>query len=313
MMALPRLTTAVADVPAGAWAIAVSGGADSVALLMLLRTARPDLAPHIVHLDHETRAGGSAADAAFVAELAARLAIPCTIARRGEVERSMTKPPKNRSARFRAARMHLFKNVIEQHRLAGVILAHHADDQAETILHRLLRGSGPTALAGMSSRATVCGVRLHRPLLSVARAELRAYLESINQPWRDDTSNTSPAYLRNRLRPILAANAALQQSLLNLGHACALWQRWLDASVAATTEQLVTAELAALPPPIARRAAAAWLKAHGCPVDEISHRVCDRLIQMAGDTASPARQHFPGAVLVRRRRGVMFVDRSERS
>ena len=310
-MAPPRLIAAVADVPPGAWAVAVSGGADSVALLMLLLAARPDLSLHIVHLDHETRAGSSAADAAFVGELAARLALPCTIARRSEIERAMpstVKLPTNRSARFRVARMQFFKNVIEQSSLAGVILAHHADDQAETIMHRLLRGSGPTALAGMSRRAMVCGIQILRPLLSISRAVLRAFLTSINQPWRDDSSNTSTAYLRNRLRPILAADPALQQSLLNLGSACAGWQQWLSASIPPPPEQLIAADVAALSPPLARRTAAAWLAARGCPVDEISRAVCDRLIRMATDAASPPRQHFPGAVLVHRRRGVIFVD-----
>src|SRR5438034_1508222 len=133
-------------VPAGAWAVAVSGGGDSVALLELLRH-RGDLLLHVVHLDHETRGGESATDALFVGELAARWGLAFTIRRRSEIEPAIAaRLPANRSARFRAARLELFRRVIAEHRLAGVILAHHADDQAETVVQRLLRGSGPAGL-----------------------------------------------------------------------------------------------------------------------------------------------------------------------
>src|SRR5437867_3094753 len=103
----PALQSAVAQVPGGGWAVGVSGGADSVALLALLRQ-RADLRLHIVHLDHETRDGGSADDARFVAELAAQWSLPCVIARRGEIEAQLPRLPANRAARFRAARMALF-------------------------------------------------------------------------------------------------------------------------------------------------------------------------------------------------------------
>src|SRR5687768_5961056 len=85
---------AAATVPPGRWAVGVSGGADSVALLLLLRD-RPDLALHVVHLDHETRGGASADDAGFVEDLAARLRVPCTVARRSEVETDMARLPAN--------------------------------------------------------------------------------------------------------------------------------------------------------------------------------------------------------------------------
>src|SRR4051812_40340078 len=94
--------SAAMTVPAGAWAVAVSSGADSVALLELLRH-RPELSLHVVHLDHETRAGESAADAQFVRDLAARWDLPITTAVRSEIERDLQRFPANLSARFRAA------------------------------------------------------------------------------------------------------------------------------------------------------------------------------------------------------------------
>src|SRR5688500_1479814 len=158
------LTAAIATVPPGRWAVGVSGGPDSVALLDLLRT-RDDLALHVVHLDHQLRGDASAADAHFVADLAHRWNLPCTIARRDEIEPALADLPANPSARYRRLRLALFANVARAHGLSGVILAHHADDQAETVLQRLLRPSGPMGLAGMSATAHVGSLRIVRPLL----------------------------------------------------------------------------------------------------------------------------------------------------
>lgn len=301
------LMDSVATVPAGAWAVAVSGGADSVALLRLLH-GRPDLSLHIVHLDHETRNGESAVDAQFVADLAGQLGWPYTVARRSEVEATMTKLPKNRSARFRAARMELFGRVVREQNLAGVVLAHHADDQAETILQRLLRGAGPTALAGMAARATVAGLTMLRPLLAVNAADLRQFLRDSGQSWREDSSNASPTYLRNRLRPILSADAVLKENLLRLGGACSAWRDWLRTSAPQLHERFGVDELASLPGPVARQAAGRWLVERGAPADEINRAVCQRLLEMSQDAASPTRQDFPGGVHVCRRRGGIFAE-----
>src|SRR5205085_2870377 len=113
-----RTSGSITSVPPGEWAVAVSGGADSVALLELLRS-RADLQLHIVHLDHETRAGASADDAKFVADLAAKFGLPCTVAKRSQVEPSIAKLPKNRSARYRAARIQFFREVVKANNLLG--------------------------------------------------------------------------------------------------------------------------------------------------------------------------------------------------
>src|SRR4051794_16756002 len=182
------LSKAIACVPAGAWGVGVSGGADSVALLHLL-CDRADLSLHVVHLDHETRAGASAADAGYVRELSKRLGLACTIARRSDVEAETAHLPANRSSRYRAARFELFLRVVTEHRLAGVVLAHHFDDQVETVFQRLLRGSGPAGLGGMAEQTIVRGVTVVRPLLGVRRAALREMLEARGIAWREDASN----------------------------------------------------------------------------------------------------------------------------
>src|SRR4051812_29285928 len=186
MPPLYALQHAISPVPSGAWAVGVSGGADSVALLTFA-VARADLRCHAVHLDHETRGDASAGDARFVRELCASLGIPCTVATRSAVQATFAGAlPKNTSARFRALRLHLFRTVCAGAGLAGVLLAHHADDQAETVVQRLLRGSGPAGLTGMRPRASVAGLTLVRPLLGVSAHALRAYLRLSGRTWRED-------------------------------------------------------------------------------------------------------------------------------
>jgi tRNA(Ile)-lysidine synthase len=313
-MPCDSLQAAVASVPPGAWAVGVSGGADSVALLSLLHPrAVPvgDLSLHVVHLDHQTRGPASAADAAFVADLAARRGLACTVARRADVEARLsrssssagvgTRLPANASSRYRTARLALFQEMVAAHRLAGVLLAHHADDQAETVLHRLLRGSGYAGLAGMGRRSTVGGLVMLRPLLGVGREALRAHLRKAGQAWREDESNTSDAYLRNRLRRVLGTFPQLTSRLLELSDRCRAARDWARGAAPVLPPTFQLSGLRELPPVLAREAAADWLAARGVPRGELAPAVIDRLLAMAADAATPPRQHFPGGVLIQRR------------
>jgi tRNA(Ile)-lysidine synthase len=307
----PTLSDAISAVPAGAWAVAVSGGADSVALLCLLRARqveRADLGLHVVHLDHQTRGPDSTADAVFVADLAAAESIPCTLQLRSAVEAGMTSLPANTSARYRAVRLELFRQVIQQHNLAGVLLAHHADDQAETIFLRLLRGSGPAGLAGMCSRTRIHGVTLLRPLLAVSRETLRSSLLQRGQPWREDASNQSPTYLRNRVRRLLADEPSLRERLLEMGQTFAALRDWVHRSAPVLGPAFDVRTLCDLPDIVAREAARRWLTDRGVPPEELTPKALERLLLLARDAASPPQCHFPGALLVRRRRGVVFVN-----
>jgi tRNA(Ile)-lysidine synthase len=276
-----------------------------VALLELLRR-RADLSLTVVHLDHETRGGASGADAAFVRGLASRWSIPCIVARRSEVEAQMTALPQNRSARYRVARLAFFRRVVEDERLDGVVLAHQADDQAETVLQRLLRGSGPAGLTGMRRDAVVGGLRVLRPLLAERREALRELLRGRGIGWREDASNRSPDQQRNRVRALLAGRPELHHTLLELADASGALVSWLRGCGPALGERIDVAQLRNVPPPVAREAARRWLARRSG--GEVSPAAAQRLVQMALDAASPPRQHFPGALLVRRRGGMIFVD-----
>ena len=296
----------------GAWAVGVSGGADSMALLALL-CDRSDLRLHVVHLNHETRGSDSDADADFVRQAAARLNLPCTVARLGELSLDSRDWPNNPAARYRAARMNLFRRVVRTEGLQGVLLAHHADDQAETVLQRILRGSAPAGLGGIRPQSLLGDLLVLHPLLGVARESLRQFLVHRNITWREDASNDSPRYLRNRLRSLLQPRPVLREALLSLASAGAAWHDWLDRAAAPLPETFSTALLSDGPDPLALHAARRWLLERGVPGDQLSHAVLARLLEMARDAASSPRQHFPGGLLVCRRQNRIFMEARQSS
>ena len=197
------------DSPPTTVIVAVSGGADSVTLLHLLTRMRADWSLHLVvaHLDHGLRPE-SAEDARFVAEMATRWRLPLAttalspgaLAQEGNLE-----------AAARRARYQFLAQVAIDHQTDGslveVAVAHTANDQAETVLMNLIRGSGLDGLAGMRpvrplivDDRPVTGVRVVRPLLGVSRTEIIQYLKQHNIPWREDPSNQDRTFVRNRVR-----------------------------------------------------------------------------------------------------------------
>ena len=283
----------------GAWLVGVSGGADSVALLLMLRD-RPGLSLRVAHLNHELRGAESGADADFVARLCEMVNVPFNIARRSEIEPALSNLPANPSAKYRAIRFAFFEKIVAEHKLAGVVLAHHADDQAETVFLRLVRGSSASGLAAMSADTTIGKLRVVRPLLAHRRAQLREFLESKGQPWREDASNESDAYLRNRVRRILGERPDLRQALLGLSIACRELRTWASSAALVLDKQFPVAALQSQPIVLAREAARRWLVEAGAPPDELTTQVLSRLIEMATDAATPAHQTFPGNIAVRR-------------
>ena len=195
--------------------IGLSGGADSCALLDLLATL-PGFHLRLVaaHLNHCLRGADSDADEQFCRDLAARHDIPFE-SRRVDIRAVAKADMLNLEDAGRRARIAFFEELRNRWQAAGVVLAQHADDQAETVLMRLLRGSGMTGLAGMSWNN---GRGFIRPMLGITRAEIEAYLAGRHLDWREDTSNLDRAFLRNRIRhellPLLEGyNPAIRKTL----------------------------------------------------------------------------------------------------
>jgi tRNA(Ile)-lysidine synthase len=197
--------------------VAVSGGADSMALLHALVRLREqaDHAPLVIaHLNHQLRGADSDADAAFVqdishglqAEGVPHLEFRCEtidIAGRARAEGA------NLEALARRERYAWLTQLAREHHLPRVATGHTADDQAETVLFRLLRGTGLQGLRGIAPRRPLAqGIELVRPLLALTRADILDFLTDIGQPFREDRSNAELRFARNRIRhellPLLA-------------------------------------------------------------------------------------------------------------
>jgi tRNA(Ile)-lysidine synthase len=184
--------------------VGVSGGGDSVALLRWLDALAPrwGLSLVVAHLNHQARGAESDADAAFVAALGERLGWPCVI---GSWK---AEGPSGFEDAARRARLDWLGRVAMGQGAVAVALGHTADDQAETVLHRVIRGTGLRGLAGIPhARPLVPGVVLIRPLLEIRREALRTYLRSLGQDWREDATNAGTdrtrIWIRNELLPLL--------------------------------------------------------------------------------------------------------------
>lgn len=179
-------------------AVAVSGGADSVALLELLVDLREELGIRlmVLHCNHGLRGAEADADEQFVADLASRLELEFLVVSENIRERA-ARERRNLEDVARRWRLSVFRALVREGRADKVALGHTADDQAETVLLRLLRGSGTRGLAGIYP--VVDGI-LIRPLLDFRRGELRAFLTARGQHWREDRTNLDTSLLRNRIR-----------------------------------------------------------------------------------------------------------------
>lgn len=177
--------------------VAVSGGADSVALLRILHDAHAKLGVKLLvaHFDHCLRGAESDADAEFVANLARNQELPFVLDRE-DVAAAAKRNKWNLEDAARRLRYAFFERLIREGQATRIAVAHTADDQAETVLAHLIRGTGPTGLGGIYP---VAG-NVVRPLLAVRREELRAYLREHEQTWREDATNLDTSRLRARVR-----------------------------------------------------------------------------------------------------------------
>jgi tRNA(Ile)-lysidine synthase len=196
--------------------VALSGGADSCALLDILAGLK-GMSVHLVaaHLNHCLRGAESDADEQFCRELAEQYAIPFE-SRHIDVADLAQREGLNLEDAGRRARITFLDEIRTRWQASAIALAHHADDQAETVLMRLLRGSGATGLSGMSFHS---GNGRIRPLLSSTRIEIETYLRARGLKHREDASNRDTAFLRNRIRhellPVLTHyNPAIRERLV---------------------------------------------------------------------------------------------------
>ena len=314
---IETLRVKIPPVKEGNYLLGLSGGADSVALLMILLPAiREDrIRVEAVHVNHGLRGRESDEDALFCSELCKKEKIPLSIYNADLSGR--TDEASAREARFAAFR----KRYAETHADA-LILAHHADDQAETFLMRLLRGAGPDGLACMKTDENVVGIRILRPMLSLRREEIREALRTDGIIWREDRTNTDTSYLRNRIRyeliPMLnrisgtavdkicrAALLSGEDNLVLNAMARSLLDRISDG------RRLDAYELAKEPTAIRKRALRIWWQEQGPSLKEHTLNASQTELLEGLLETEKGKVNLPGGLHAVRERKFLFLTEEE--
>ena len=287
--------------------VAVSGGADSVFLLEALRELAPRWNLHlsVVHIDHGIRGAASHADAAFVQDLAAHHRLPFHVH-----QADVPAIDDNLEQAARNIRQTYFAQLLTSGTVQRIATGHTRSDQAETVLYRLLRGSG---LLGLSGILPVTREGIVRPLLELDRSEIECWLRKRNIPWREDETNQNRAYARNRLRhdilPLLCENfnPNLDETLAHLAGLAqdeeSYWNAELDRLAPqppAKGPQILSApEVAALPPAFARRIIRRAIELAKGDLRQIGFAHIERILEMTRARGGHDRVHLPGLDVLR--------------
>ena len=286
--------------------VGVSGGVDSVALLhALVATGRK---PVVLHFDHGWRAE-SGADAVFVKNQAQKLGLKYVGAKMRNT--AVTASRGHREADARDARYAFFTKAARQSRIPHLVLAHHADDQVETFLMQLLRGSG-AAGRGMDPVSERDGLILHRPWLGVWKKEIVAYARRRKLTWREDATNADTRHRRNLIRrrvlPYLQKQFGKQvvENLFRAAEIARAESEWLDTLCAAANgPELAVKTLRAAPLAQQRRTLLRWMQGRG--VKNISFADVEAVRGLL-ENVSFAKVNLSEGRFARRRAGKIFVE-----
>lgn len=323
--------------PPAAWAdvtlvVAVSGGPDSMALLRLLQGNKVAGSGRLVaaHFNHGTRGADSLDDEAFVVRTCRELGITCEVGRAAEGELDRT--PDGFEQAARAARYRFLEETCGKYGARYIATGHTADDQAETILHRILRGTGLAGLTGIPrTRVLNSLTTLIRPLLPFRRGEIHSYLAKVGQPFREDATNADPRFTRNRLRhellPQLASdfNPQVIEALLRLGSQASEARAVIDELVGKLTVAAIEDDgpdrvviscdrISSLSSYLIRELLLYAWRSRGWPEQAMTHEKWQELAAMMADTrmmsdTSEVKKVFPGGVTATKAHGDLTLQR----
>ena len=283
--------------------VAVSGGADSVFLLEALRELAPrwNLRLSVVHIEHGIRGATSRADAAFVKDLAARHSLPFYL-----LQADVPAIPDNLEQAARRVRQAFFAELLSTGAVDRIATGHTRSDQAETVLYRIIRGSG---LAGLSGILPVTQERIVRPLVEIDRADIECWLRKRNLAWREDETNRDQSYARNRLRheilPLLrdSFNPRLDETLGHLANLAQdeeiYWAAHVDPKALPGPQILSTSDLTGSPVALARRIIRQAIAQAKGDLRQIGFAHVERILEMARSQAGHDRVQIPGLDVLR--------------
>jgi tRNA(Ile)-lysidine synthase len=287
------------------------------------------------HFNHRLRGAESDADEAFVTDLCRQLGLPCELGCPdrgrnvdGDVAAGAPSNPRKGMAEedAREARYRFIRQTAKRIGARIVATAHTADDQAETVLHRILRGTGIAGLAGIRrSRQLIPGVAITRPMLAFRRSAVIQYLQALRQPFREDSTNSDVRYTRNRIRHELMPqlveryNANVVEALMRLASMAEDAQTVIDGLVDERAGQCVThvsghelkidcSRLESANPYVVREMLISIWKNRGWPQQAMSYDKWGELAALAmGEQAGPSKSVFPGSICAERRDDVLVL------
>jgi len=274
------------------------------------------------HVNHCLRGGESNADEALVADTAERLALP-VFSTWIDVKAVAEERKLSIETAAREVRYAWFAEVAENQDCLRVVTAHHAEDQVETVLINLFRGSGSRGISGMERHScrevNGIGLELFRPFLEVDRAKIDAYVDAHDVAFREDSSNAEAFALRNRVRHRLLPEVEaifgrdVRGAVLRAADLARKDEAWMQSFVGDLALKLADGldvkRLRELPEALRDRVLIGWLREHevpDCGFDEVA-----RVVEVAMSTDRPAKLSLPGKFHVRRREGVLFLEPPE--
>jgi len=308
--------------------VAVSGGADSVALLLgldeLVGSKKIQIKILVGHLNHRLRGAASDADARWVRSLAKELGHPVVVSSR-DIGARARKSKENLEQAARLARYDFLKQVARQHEAKTVLTAHTMNDQAETILLNLIRGSGGQGLRGIEGVRPIAprsDILLARPLLAWARRQdTEAYCRSRSIEFRDDQMNSDPAFtrvrVRNELVPLLERfNPKFIETVVRSAEILRTDNQALDGAAQRLVELASTGDARRLnplrtdvlrlaPTALRRRALRLWLEQHRGDLRRIEHAHLVGVEKLLLSTKSGRVSELPGGATVLRQKGLL--------
>lgn len=300
-------------------AVAVSGGADSTSLLLSLHTlsCRERFELAAVHANHELRGEDSDADERFVRQLCQRLEIRL-VCQRLPVPLDAAQRQEGIEVTARELRQRFFLEASRELNVQFVATAHTADDQVETVLHRIVRGTSLAGLTGIPRRRELApGVHLIRPLLGLRRSDVLVYLQDMGQSFCEDRTNLELNYTRNRIRhellPYLERhfNPQVREAVLRLTTLAGDYQSAIDAEVQSLVRRAVvkeranhvrlrTAPFRKSPSILIRESMRRiWIR-QGWPLQELGQQELEHLAALVLSRARHQTCQFPGGVTAKR-------------